>query len=62
MAAEMDGRAHQAPAVREFGRLAMTQGLKAALEWRDSKFGDSRGSSDYQKRRAEQEARLRQSE
>ena len=62
MAAEMDGRAHQAPAVREFGRLAMTQGLKAALEWRDGKFGDSRGSSDYQKRRAEQEARLRQSE
>ncbi|HYM16738.1 MAG TPA: crotonase/enoyl-CoA hydratase family protein [Dehalococcoidia bacterium] len=62
MAAEMDARAHQAPAVREFGRLAMTEGLKAALEWRDRKFGDSRGSSDYQKRRAEQEARVRQSE
>jgi enoyl-CoA hydratase len=61
LAAENDGRAHQAPAVREFGRIAMTQGLKAALEWRDGKFGDSRGSDDYQKRRAEQEARARQS-
>jgi enoyl-CoA hydratase len=61
LAAENDGRAHQAPAVREFGRIAMTQGLKAALEWRDGKFGDSRGSDDYQKRRTEQEARMRQS-
>ncbi len=60
MAAENDGRAHQAPAVREFARLAMTQGLKAALEWRDGKFGDSRASDDYQRRRAEQESRLRQ--
>jgi enoyl-CoA hydratase len=59
MAAENDGRAHQAPAVKEFARIAMTQGLKAALEWRDGGFGDSRGSDDYQKRRAEQEARLR---
>jgi len=59
MAAENDGRAHQAPAVREFGRLAMTQGLKAALEWRDSKFGDGRGTANYQQRRAEQEAKLR---
>ncbi len=59
VAAETDGRAHQAPAVREFGRIAMTQGLKAALEWRDGAFGDSRDSAEYQKRRAEQEARLR---
>jgi enoyl-CoA hydratase len=59
MAAENDGRAHQAPAVREFGRLAMTQGLKAALEWRDSKFGDGRGTENYQQRRAEQEAKMR---
>jgi enoyl-CoA hydratase len=58
IAAENDGRAHLAPAVREFGKIAMTQGLKAALEWRDGKFGDSRGSDDYQKRRADQEARL----
>jgi enoyl-CoA hydratase len=56
MAAENDGRAHQAPAVREFGRLAMTQGLKAALEWRDNKFGDGRGTESYQQRRAEQES------
>jgi enoyl-CoA hydratase len=61
LAAENDGRAHQAPAVREFGRIAMTQGLKAALEWRDGKFGDSRDSEDYRQRRAEQESRLRQS-
>ena len=59
MAAENDGRAHQAPAVKEFARLAMTQGLKAALEWRDSKFGDGRGMEGYQQRRAEQEADLR---
>ena len=51
LAAENDGRAHQAPAVREFGRRAMTDGLKSALEWRDGKFGDSRGSEDYQRRR-----------
>ncbi len=61
MAAENDGRAHQAPSVREFGRIAMTQGLKAALEWRDGKFGDSRGSAEYQKRRAEQEEHMRRS-
>ncbi|HZP58544.1 MAG TPA: crotonase/enoyl-CoA hydratase family protein [Dehalococcoidia bacterium] len=62
LAAENDGRAHQAPAVREFGRIAMTQGLKAALEWRDGKFGDSRTSAEYQRRRAEQEARARREE
>jgi len=60
IAAENDGRAHQAPAVKEFARIAMTSGLKAALEWRDGKFGDSRASGDYQRRRAEQEARMRQ--
>jgi enoyl-CoA hydratase len=59
MAAENDGRAHQAPAVREFGRIAMKDGLKAALEWRDGKFGDSRNSPTAQKRRAEQECRLK---
>ena len=59
MAAENDARAHLAPSVREFGRIAMTQGLKSALEWRDGKFGDGRGDEKYQKRRAEQEARLR---
>jgi enoyl-CoA hydratase len=59
MAAEMDGRAHQAPAVREFAQRAMTQGLKSALEWRDSKFGDGRGTDGYQQRRAEEEAKSR---
>jgi enoyl-CoA hydratase len=59
LAAENDARAHLAPAVREFGRRAMTEGLKSALEWRDSKFQDGRGTEAYQQRRAEQEARLR---
>lgn len=45
LALEMDGRAHQAPAVKEFGRISREQGLKPALEWRDSKFGDGRASS-----------------
>ncbi|MBN9492685.1 crotonase/enoyl-CoA hydratase family protein [bacterium] len=42
MAAENDARAHLAPSVREFGRIAGEQGLKAALAWRDGKFGDGR--------------------
>lgn len=42
MAAENDARAHLAPSVREFGRIAGEQGLKAALHWRDGKFGDGR--------------------
>ncbi|HMO96202.1 MAG TPA: hypothetical protein PKD27_08765 [Tepidiformaceae bacterium] len=40
--AENDARAHLAPSVREFGRIAGEQGLKAALHWRDAKFGDGR--------------------
>jgi enoyl-CoA hydratase len=51
IAAEMDGRAHQAEAVREWGTVAREQGLKAALEWRDSKFGDGRASAQYVARR-----------
>lgn len=39
---ENDARAHLAPSVREFGRLSREQGLKAALHWRDAKFGDGR--------------------
>jgi enoyl-CoA hydratase len=42
IAVENDARAHLAPSVREFGRIAGEQGLKAALHWRDSKFGDGR--------------------
>jgi hypothetical protein len=37
----------------------MTDGLKSALEWRDGKFGDSRDSEEYRRRRTEQEARLK---
>jgi enoyl-CoA hydratase len=54
MAAENDARAHLAPAVREFGRRAMTEGLKSALEWRDTKFQDGRGTETYQRRKEEQ--------
>jgi enoyl-CoA hydratase len=42
MATENDARAHLAPSVREFGRIAGEQGLKAALNWRDAKFGDGK--------------------
>jgi enoyl-CoA hydratase len=42
MAAEIDARAHRAPAAREFNQIAREQGLKAALQWRDGKFGDGR--------------------
>jgi len=46
MAAENDARAHLAPSVREFGRIAGEQGLRAALHWRDGKFGDGRARVD----------------
>jgi len=42
--------------VKEFARLAMTEGLKSALEWRDSKFGDGRGTAGYQQRRERDQA------
>jgi len=42
IASENDARAHLAPSVREFGRIAGEEGLKAALHWRDAKFGDGR--------------------
>ncbi len=42
LGAENDARAHLAPSVREFGRIAAEQGLKAALHWRDARFGDGR--------------------
>jgi hypothetical protein len=29
-----------APESREFGRIAREQGLRAALAWRDSRYGD----------------------
>ncbi|MGI8926909.1 MAG: crotonase/enoyl-CoA hydratase family protein [Tepidiformaceae bacterium] len=46
LAVENDARAHLAPSVREFGRIAGEQGLKAALHWRDDKFGDGRARVD----------------
>lgn len=58
LAAENDARAHQAPAVAEFAQISREHGLKSALEWRDSKFGDGRASPDYQKRRTAQEGRV----
>ena len=39
MAAENDALGHQAPVVHEFYRRAKEEGLKAAVEWRDAKFG-----------------------
>src|SRR6185437_4919106 len=47
IATEMDGRAHLAPSVTEFNQIAREKGLKPALEWRDSKFGDGRASAAY---------------
>lgn len=44
MATERDAIARQAPVVTEFYSMAKEKGLKAALEWRDSKFGDGRSS------------------
>jgi hypothetical protein len=29
---------HQSPAAAEFGRIARTDGLRAALAWRDDRF------------------------
>lgn len=52
VACEIDSRAHQAPAALEFNRISRDQGLKSALEWRDTKFGDGRGTAAYQRRRA----------
>ena len=52
LASENDARAHLAPAVQEFGKMSREKGLKAALEWRDNRFGDGRGSAAAQQRKA----------
>lgn len=44
LATEGDAIAHQDPVVQEFSEIAKEKGLKAALEWRDGKFGDYRGT------------------
>ena len=54
IASENDARAHLAPSVREFGRIAGEQGLKAALHWRDAKFGDGRARVEGPELRNEQ--------
>ena len=59
MTAEMDSRARQAPGVKEFYRIAAEQGMKAALAWRDGAYEDLTGSETAQRRKAEQEARLK---
>ena len=38
-AREVDAIAHRADAAAEFSRIGRDEGLKAALEWRDGKFG-----------------------
>ncbi len=59
MSAEMDSRARQAPGVKEFYRIAAEKGMKAALAWRDGAYEDLTGSETAQRRKAEQEARLK---
>jgi len=49
MAAERDAIARQAPVVQEFYAMSKEKGLKAALEWRDSKFGDGRANAKDQR-------------
>jgi enoyl-CoA hydratase len=41
--AEYDTLYHATPTAKEFFNLVQEQGLKAALDWRDSPFGDYRG-------------------
>jgi enoyl-CoA hydratase len=41
LAAEIDVRGHQSRAMREFGRVAATDGMSAAATARDEPFGDS---------------------
>ena len=40
LAAEIDVRGHQSRAMREFGRVAMEQGMSEAVKARDEPFGD----------------------
>ena len=42
LACESDAIGHLDPLVTEFGDIAARDGLKAALNWRDEKFGDYR--------------------
>ena len=42
--AELDAFYHFSPPAGEFQKISKERGLKAALEWRDSKFGDARAA------------------
>ncbi len=42
--AEFDAIYHETASFREFARIASTQGLKSALAWRDTPFGDGHGA------------------
>lgn len=42
--AEFDAIYHETASFREFGRIAMEQGLKTALAWRDAPFHDGHGA------------------
>jgi enoyl-CoA hydratase len=45
LSTERDAIARQSPVVTQFYTIAKEQGLKAALEWRDAKFGDGRAAA-----------------
>jgi enoyl-CoA hydratase len=51
MAAERDAIGRQSPVVHEFYRRAKEEGLKAAVDWRDSKFQESGARSKEQETR-----------
>ena len=40
LAAENDARGHLAPSGAEFNRISREESLRAALQWRDAKFGE----------------------
>ncbi|MBI3954260.1 MAG: enoyl-CoA hydratase/isomerase family protein [Chloroflexi bacterium] len=42
--AELDTIFHFSPPAGDFQKISQERGLKAALEWRDSKFGDARSA------------------
>ncbi len=54
IATENDARAHLAPSVAQFRSRSREHGLKAALQWRDTKFGDQRALVDRPEIRDEQ--------
>jgi len=49
LACESDAIGHLDPMVKEFTRIAAKDGLKAALNWRDRRFGDYRTAKDKEK-------------